>query len=100
LPICKGGLLRYASKFWPDFHWISVTNAGLMGGLPICSLENIFFSWGREECLWNTMCNKERNSGREDGRGVVLPECKNLVRRDLNIDLNEPLLLLLSFDIR
>jgi len=41
------------------FHWISVTNAGLMGGLPICSLENIFFSWGREECLWNTMCNKE-----------------------------------------
>jgi hypothetical protein len=46
------------------------------------------------------MCNKERNSGREDGRGVVLPECKNLVRRDLNIDLNEPLLLLLSFDIR
>jgi len=33
-------------------------------------------------------------------RGVVLPECKNLVRRDLNIDLNEPLLLLLSFNIR
>jgi hypothetical protein len=41
------------------FHWISVTNASLMGGLPICSLEKIFFSWGREECLWNTICNKE-----------------------------------------
>jgi hypothetical protein len=32
--------------------------------------------------------------------GVVLPDCKNLVHRNLNIDLNEPLLLLLSFDIR
>jgi hypothetical protein len=26
------------------FHWVSVINAGLMGGLPICSLHENFFS--------------------------------------------------------